>query len=94
LVWVGVGGAFVLNPHLLWISGPLPKRNLWTFSTLQGLNIANDSTIQPLTYFQLVFATVVGIWAFNDVIDQFVVLVASIVVFAGPYTLWRDHKQH
>jgi drug/metabolite transporter (DMT)-like permease len=48
--------------------------------------------VQPFAYFQLVFASAVGMWAFGDVIDNYIVLGASIVVGAGLFSFWRERQ--
>ena len=48
---------------------------------------------KPFAYFQMVFASLVGIWAFGEVLEWNVLLGAAIIVAAGLFTLWRERLQ-
>ena len=53
--------------------------------------VAEASTVQPFAYFQLVFATLIGITVFGEAMQLNLVIGASIIVAAGVFTLWRAH---
>ena len=53
--------------------------------------VAEASAVQPFAYFQLVFATIIGITVFGEAIHLNLVIGASIIVAAGVFTLWRAH---
>lgn len=53
--------------------------------------VAEASTVQPCAYFQLVFATLIGITVFGEAMRLNLVIGASIIVAAGVFTLWRAH---
>ena len=62
------------------------------FLLIKTYDVTKASTVQPFTYFQLVFASAVGMWAFGDVIDRYIVLGASIIVGAGLFNFWRERQ--
>jgi drug/metabolite transporter (DMT)-like permease len=49
--------------------------------------------VQPFAYLQLVFATLIGVTVFNEVLEPHVVLGAAVVVGAGLFTLWRERMR-
>ena len=53
--------------------------------------VAEASAVQPFAYFQLVFATAIGIAIFGEALPWNVALGAIIVVTAGVFALWREH---
>ena len=62
------------------------------FLLIKAYDVTEASTVQPFAYFQLVFASAVGMWAFGDVIDRYIVLGSSIIVGAGLFTFWRERQ--
>ena len=102
--WTGVGGAIgvsLIGPFF-WLP-PAGLDWLWMvalcltgigghFLLIKAYDVTEASTVQPFAYFQLVFASAVGMWAFGDVIDRYIVLGASIIVGAGLFTLWRERQ--
>jgi drug/metabolite transporter (DMT)-like permease len=55
--------------------------------------VAEASAVQPFAYLQLVFATLIGVTVFNEVLEPHVVLGAAVVVGAGLFTLWRERMR-
>ena len=102
--WTGVGGAIgvsLIGPFF-WLP-PAGLDWLWMaalcltgigghFLLIKAYDVTEASTVQPFAYFQLVFASAVGMWAFGDVIDRYIVLGASIIVGAGLFTFWRERQ--
>jgi drug/metabolite transporter (DMT)-like permease len=54
--------------------------------------IAEAGSVQPFAYFQLVFVSVIGVTLFSETLRFNVVVGAIIVVAAGLFTLWREHR--
>lgn len=46
--------------------------------------------IQPISYFQLVWASMLGVMIFKEALNWNVVLGSAIVVSAGLFTIWRE----
>ena len=53
--------------------------------------VAEAGAVQPFAYFQLVFATMIGITLFGEALELNVALGTAIIVMAGIFTLWRTH---
>ena len=53
--------------------------------------VAEASAVQPFAYFQLVFATAIGIFVFGETLRMNVIAGAAIIVAAGAFALWRAH---
>ena len=95
VIWTEVGGAFrisLIGPFF-WLP---PAGMDWLsmaalcltgitgrFLLIKAYDVTEFSTLQPFAYLHLVFALAVGVWAFGDVIDNYSLLGASIIVTAG-----------
>ena len=55
--------------------------------------VAEASAVQPFAYFHLVFASLVGLLVFGEILRVNVVLGAALIVAAGIFTLWRERTQ-
>jgi drug/metabolite transporter (DMT)-like permease len=62
------------------------------FMLIRAYEVAEASAIQPFAYLQLVFASVLGISLFHEVLELHVAIGASVVVLAGLFTLWRARQ--
>lgn len=99
--WTGVAGAVVTTAVGIWQWEPMISRDwLWMgilcltsagshYLLIRAYEVAEASAIQPLAYLQLVFASILGITIFNEVLRPNVAIGAAIVVGAGLFTLWR-----
>lgn len=99
--WTGVMGALVTTAIGIWHWEPMIGTD-WVFMGLlcltsasshylliRAYEVAEASAIQPFAYLQLVFASVIGISVFGEVLRPNVAIGAAIVVCAGLFTLWR-----
>ena len=99
--WTGVVGAVAMTPVGLWhwqsMTGPDAAMMLALcvmgvtghFMLIKCYEVAEASAVQPFAYLQLVFAAIVGLVAFDEVLRANVVAGAALVVAAGIFTLWR-----
>lgn len=100
--WTGVAGALAMTPIGLWNWTPMTPAD-WGWMGLlcctavtghwlliKAYAVAEASAIQPFAYLQLVFAAMVGLFVFNEVLRLNVAIGAVIVVAAGVFTLWRQ----
>jgi drug/metabolite transporter (DMT)-like permease len=60
---------------------------------VRALALAPAVVVQPFTYTLLVWAVVIGYLVFGDLPDIWTVVGALIVVGAGTYTAWREHRR-
>lgn len=63
----------------------------WTL--IKCYELAEASAVQPFTYFQLVFVTLLGITFFGETLRVNVAVGVLIVVGAGLFTLWRERAK-
>lgn len=59
------------------------------FLLIRALELADAATVQPFAYLQLVFASAIGIFVFDETIDRFMATGAAMIVGAGIFTIWR-----
>ena len=62
------------------------------YAMTRALAAAPISVTQPITFLQLVWATLLGVLMFNEAIDPFVILGGTIIVAAATYISHREHK--
>ena len=99
--WTGVSGAVVMTCVGFWYWEPMVGID-WAWMALlcvtsagshylliRAYEVAEASAIQPFAYLQLVFASALGMMAFNEVLRPNVAAGAVIVVCAGLFTLCR-----
>ncbi len=99
--WTGLGGAVVVtfvgpffwNPMVgvdwYWMGLLCVTSALGHFLLIQALTFAQASTIQPFSYFQLVFATLAGVLVFGEPLDLWVLIGVVVVVGAGLFAMIR-----
>ena len=61
------------------------------FLLIKAYENAEASVLQPFTYFQLFFASIIGIYIFNDKVTLAIFLGGSIVVASGIFAAWRNY---
>ena len=100
--WSGVAGAFAVTLFGIWEWEWLaPGDWIWMaalclfgmtshYLMIRAYELAEASALQPFAYTQLVWASIIGMIVFNDVLRPNVVAGAVIVVAAGLFTLWRQ----
>ncbi len=100
--WTGTVGAVAMTAVGLWFWEPMTGRDALLMAALcvtgvtghwlliKCYEVAEASAVQPFAYFQLIFATAVGVWLFGETLEIHVVAGAAIVVAAGLFTLWRE----
>jgi drug/metabolite transporter (DMT)-like permease len=100
--WTGTVGAVAMTAVGVWFWEPMTGRD-WALMALlcvtgatghwlliKCYEVAEASSVQPFAYLQLVFATMIGVWVFGEVLEPHVAIGAAIVVAAGVFTLWRE----
>lgn len=60
------------------------------FTLTRALSLAPISVLQPVTFLQLLWATLLGVWLFGESIDGFVVLGGAILVISTTYIAHRE----
>lgn len=103
--WTGVTGAVVMTAVGIWFWEPMSAVD-WAWMgvlcvtgasghwlLIKCYDVAEASAVQPFAYFQLVFASVLGLVVFGETIRTNVALGAAMIVAAGLFTLWRERAQ-
>ena len=103
--WTGVTGALVMTAVGLWFWEPMTPPDwgwmgllcvtgaLGHWLLIKCYEVAEASAVQPFAYFHLIFAAIIGLIAFNEVIRPNVAVGAGVIVLAGLFTLWRERAQ-
>lgn len=104
-LWTGIVGVVVMTgvgafhwqamtgPDYIWMVLLCCTGALGHWMLIRIYEVAEASAVQPFAYLHFVFAAVIGVLVFNEVIKWHVALGASIVVAAGLFTLWRERRQ-
>lgn len=58
---------------------------------IRAYDILDAVVVQPLTYLQLVYASVMGLLIFGETLNLNMIIGSVIVVGAGMFTVWREH---
>lgn len=103
--YTGTAGAVVMTAAGIWFWEPMsgPDYGWMLALCLTGVGghwllikcyeVAEASAVQPFAYFQLVFASLVGLVVFDEMLRTNVILGAMLIVGAGVFTLWRERTQ-
>ena len=103
--YTGTAGAVVMTAVGIWFWEPMtgPDYGWMLALCLTGVGghwllikcyeVAEASAVQPFAYFQLVFASLVGLIVFDEVLRTNVIFGAVLIVGAGVFTLWRERTQ-
>ena len=100
--WAGAVGGPAMTAVGLWFWEPMARQDwgwmallcctgvLGHFLLIKAYEVAEASAVQPFAYLQLVFAALMGVLVFDEVLTPPVAIGAVIVVAAGLFTLWRQ----
>ena len=103
--WTGIGGTVTMTVISFFIWEPIPQKDLlWLltmcilsssshFLMVKTLQVAEASVIQPFSYLQLVFGSIIGVTIFSESIDLMIIVGVTIVIGSGLFTTWREYKK-
>jgi len=103
--WTGIAGAVAITLIGVFFWQPLAQKDwgwmavlsatgaLGHYLLIKAYEATEASTIQPFAYFQLVFASMIGVLIFAETLQARGVLGAIIVVSAGLFTLFRQNRK-
>ena len=101
--WTGIGGSVtmtiisffiwedILREDLLWLLIMCLLSASSHYMMVKTLQLAEASVIQPFSYLQLVFGSIIGVTIFSERIDLMIVVGVMIVMGAGLFTAWREY---
>jgi drug/metabolite transporter (DMT)-like permease len=102
--WTGTTGMVAMTGVGIWFWEPMVGQDwIWMavlcvtgalghFLLIRCYEVAEASSVQPFAFLQLVFASALGVVAFNEAIRLNVVLGAALIVAAGLFTFWRERQ--
>ena len=102
--WTGIGGTVTMSIISLFIWDDILKEDyLWLllmcvlsagshFMMVKTLQVAEASVVQPFSYLQLVFGSIIGVTIFSESIDLMIIVGSLIVIGSGLFTTWREYK--
>lgn len=100
--WTGIGGLLISSAvgPFFW---DMPQGNDWVwmiilcitgatghYLMIRALELGEASSLQPFSYLQLLFASLIGVIVFGENIDLSIILGGMIIVSAGLFTIWRE----
>ena len=103
--WMGIGGTVTMSIISLFIWNNIPEEDyLWLFimcllsasshfMMVKTLQVAEASVIQPFSYLQLVFGSIIGVTIFAESINLMIIIGVVIVIGSGLFTTWREYKK-
>ena len=103
--WTGVTGVVAMTAVGVWFWEPMTGPD-WAWMgalcltgagghwlLIRCYEMAEASAVQPFAYFQLVFASALGMIVFGETLRTNVAIGAAIIVAAGLFTLWRERQK-
>lgn len=93
VLMTGVGIWFwqpMAGPDWLWMIMLCITGVLGHWLLIRCYEAAEASAVQPFAYFQLVFASLLGMLVFGETLRDNVAIGTAIIVTAGLFTLWRE----
>lgn len=100
--WTGVSGAVITTTVGIWSwdtmtwadSGWMLALSMTGvfghFMLIKVYELAEASAVQPFAYFQLVFASTMGVVIFGEDLHSNIMIGAALIVSAGLFTFWRE----
>ena len=64
------------------------------FLMINAFKHSEASLLQPFTYLQLVFVSVIGVLIFKEKLETEILIGAFIVIVAGLFTFWREYSKN
>ncbi|MDM9622169.1 DMT family transporter [Rhizobium sp. S96] len=58
---------------------------------IRAYDMLDAAAVQPLTYLQLVYASIIGVMVYNETLNLNTIVGSVIVVASGIFTIWREH---
>ncbi|MFW2588853.1 DMT family transporter [Sagittula sp. SSi028] len=89
-------GMWSWNPMVgtdwLWMAALCVSGAMGHYLMIRAYEVAEASAVQPFAYLQLVFASTLGLVVFGETLRANVMIGAGLIVAAGLFTLWRQHR--
>ena len=94
-VILGIIGPFfytsIENSHWLFLLAICILGASGHFLMINAFKHSEASILQPFTYLQLVFVSIIGVLVFNEKLENEIIVGSIIVIAAGLFTFWREY---
>jgi len=94
-VLLGAVGPFfytaIDSMHLIWLLIVCTLGAGGHYLMINAFKHSEASILQPFTYLQLVFVSIIGVLIFDEKLENEILVGSGIVVLAGLFTFWREH---
>jgi drug/metabolite transporter (DMT)-like permease len=103
--WTGIAGMVFMTSIGIWFWEPMSQGDWFWMALLcvsgvtghwlliKCYEMAEASAVQPFAYFHLIWAAILGVSIFGEVIRLNVASGAAIIIAAGLFTLWRESRK-
>lgn len=100
--WTGVAGAVMMTAIGIWFWQPMIGTDwIWMsilcvtgvlghWLLIKCYEVAEAGAVQPFAYFHLIWAAILGMTVFGEVLRDNILIGAALIVGAGLFTLWRE----
>jgi len=101
--WTGISGAVTISLIGPFFWDPMQSSFDWMWMVIlsitgtlghylmiRALDLTEASRVQPFVFLQVIFASGIGIFIFQEEIRSTTILGAAIVIASGIFTLWRE----
>ena len=82
------------NLHWLWLLVVCMLGAGGHFLMINAFKHSEASLLQPFTYLQLVFVSIIGVLIFKEKLETEILIGAFIVIVAGLFTFWREYSKN
>lgn len=100
--WTGVAGAVMMTAIGIWFWQPMIGTDwIWMsilcvtgvlghWLLIKCYEVAEAGAVQPFAYFHLIWASILGMTVFGEVLRDNILIGAALIIGAGLFTLWRE----
>ncbi|AWI59532.1 hypothetical protein AB395_00003905 [Sinorhizobium fredii CCBAU 45436] len=82
--------ATLSGPDWVWMLLLCVTGSLSHYFLIRAYDLLDAVAVQPLTYLQLVFASIMGVTIFGETLTANMIMGSLLVVAAGFFTVWRE----
>lgn len=103
--WTGIAGSVAMTLVGIWFWEPMSLHDSYWMAVLcttgvlghwlliKCYEVAEAGAVQPFAYFHLMWTAILAIFIFGEVLRINVVIGVTIIMSAGLFTLWREHRK-
>lgn len=94
ILMLAEGAGFTMPRGIEWVYflGGMSIGILAYYAIVAAMRVGEVSFVTPFRYARLLFALVIGVSVFGEQPDALTLIGATVIVFSGIYTVWRERK--